>query len=90
VLGAVASGVATWFATQATASYDRDSAPWESPALYVMMGLTVVFLWLGLAGVSLGLALARGQPVSRGRAMGLAFAGLLFVPPGTVMGLYAL
>jgi hypothetical protein len=90
MLAGVAVSGTTWFLTQATASYTGDSAVWRSPHLFALMGLAVVFLGVGLAGVSLGPALMEGRPVARWKVTVVALLGLVFFPAGTAMGVYSL
>lgn len=63
---------------------------WENPAILAMAVFVALLGVLAFAGLSLGLALLRGRPVSKGLATLLAILSLPSFPVGTVLGIYSL
>ncbi|WP_223644955.1 hypothetical protein [Corallococcus sp. EGB] len=92
LVGAAGMGYATWLVARIAAT--GHSAPsvraLDNPMVLGMMAFVVLLVALGFAGISLGLGLVRGSPVSRGMATLLAILALPNFPLGTVLGVYSL
>lgn len=92
LLGAAGMGYATWLMANLAAA--GRSAPsvqaLDNPLVLGMAAFVVVLVMLGFAGISLGMGLLRGSPVSRGTATLLAILALPNFPLGTVLGVYSL
>ncbi|WP_375758052.1 hypothetical protein [Corallococcus exercitus] len=92
LLAAGALAYVTWnlVFVMAAGNSTRAVPVWENPAVPIMGVFIVLLVALAIAGLSLGLGLVRGRPVSKGLATLLAILALPTFPLGTVLGVYSL
>ncbi|RKH45576.1 hypothetical protein D7Y23_25535 [Corallococcus sp. AB050B] len=91
LLGAGGLAYATWLVALVVA-HGNSTPPVtvaENPAVLGMSVFVLVLLAMAIAGLSLGVALIRGRPVSKGLATLLAILALPNFPLGTVLGIYS-
>ncbi|RYZ38268.1 MAG: hypothetical protein EOO71_24775 [Myxococcaceae bacterium] len=90
LLGAAGLAFATWALAHIATGRATRHPVWDRLPVQLMVGFTLLVLVLAIAGLCVGLALVRGEPVSRGLALVLSLLALMNFPVGTVMGVYSL